>query len=142
MSKNKNKGLKSFTIDYKKWGRGSLLDANGKMCCLGFCAMAAGLGKGNIFDVGLPSGLPDEEVERFPEFLFSYDDESYLATINDSGAPTELKIAMITKRFRRYGIKVLWKNVPKEIRKAADHLMKDRAALDKMKNDNKGFLPS
>ncbi len=39
-TKKKTKVPKSFTISRKKWGRESMLNSSGTMCCLGFWAKA------------------------------------------------------------------------------------------------------
>ena len=45
-------------IDRPKWGRGFLLNSRtNKMCCLGFCALKAGLDAKSIRGVALPDGL-------------------------------------------------------------------------------------
>ena len=47
-----------LTIDRKRWGfgnkGGSLLNGEGKMCCLGFFALQCGYTRKDIFDKGTP----------------------------------------------------------------------------------------
>ncbi len=57
------KEITELVIDRSKWMRGALvnetclLDEDGKMCCLGFYALACGAGKDEIRNVFEPDGL-------------------------------------------------------------------------------------
>lgn len=149
--KNKNKGLREFTIDYKRWGQESLLQ-DGKMCCLGFCAKAIGFKNYQLVDAGLLYDLRMDlaAFQRIPDFLglpaadpsgkklligngHETTFQAYLACVNDSGLPDELKMAIITKIFGRHGIRVSWKNVPKEISSEFDRMMKNSRAFSRAK---------
>ena len=59
----KNKDVKSFTISRSKWLRGTndtcLLNAEGKMCCLGFYALACFLQEKDIFERFTPEEIYD-----------------------------------------------------------------------------------
>lgn len=65
-----------FTIDRRKWARGNhpkiqLLGGDGKMCCLGFYALACGLSAEFIKGVGEYRDIDDEALAtgRLPEEL-------------------------------------------------------------------------
>lgn len=59
---------KSFVVDRAKWGRGNetmlLNGTDGKMCCLGFAALACGYSKDDILDRGRPEDLVVELKEK------------------------------------------------------------------------------
>jgi hypothetical protein len=79
-----------LTIDRSKWRRGGgseinhpdgptrLLNERGKMCCLGFDALACGLPPEAIQDKGEPGEI-DDALRNFPEYVksarFHDDDE-------------------------------------------------------------------
>lgn len=70
------KKITELVIDRSKWKRGSpcsqdtyLLDEDGKMCCLGFYALACGADKESIRNKSEPDGL-DFEIPGL-----SFDDE-------------------------------------------------------------------
>lgn len=68
--------MKVLTIERSKWIRGdafdtALLNDNGKMCCLGFDAIACGLPAALIDGRGNPDGIDDRALENFPDYLKS-----------------------------------------------------------------------
>lgn len=93
MSKvKKYKDIEEFKINRATWLRGegsSLLDGQGKMCCLGFYSLACGLKPSDIEHQGSPGGVvQDQEDVKWKTFLL-YKDSSdsavclKLMSIND-----------------------------------------------------------
>ncbi len=71
------KKIKELVIDRSKWKRGSpnahdtyLLDDDGKMCCLGFYALACGADEESILNRGEPDGLEFE----IPGLSYGYEE--------------------------------------------------------------------
>jgi hypothetical protein len=88
-----------LTIDRKKWLRGTgdsflLSPRDGKMCCLGFYALACGLTENDIRDQLTPVGVYKQHDKRMPEWLFGgihgcSADGVKLMDVNDSEALVE-----------------------------------------------------
>lgn len=109
-----------FTVYRDKWARGngagSLLDDQGKMCCLGFLGRQCGIEKEDIKHVGMPSETvkgpwPDGIVYKDEEYGCVRDTSAcnFIATTNDSvGIETteELRERILTDEFSRIGIEV------------------------------------
>lgn len=97
-----------LVIDRSKWGVGQddgglLLGSNtGRMCCLGFMSLVAGLNKNDIMDTGMPDGIRSSEdlaelvdlEHPFMKAMVYVDDDGDLVTtefasqaaaINDAG---------------------------------------------------------
>lgn len=108
----KFKRIKSLVISRKKWLRGTgvgrLLDAQGKMCCLGFACLAAGVPKTYIQE----SGMPSDVAGNIP-LLSRHRRDSALsrsaAPINDDTLLNDAeREAQLTKLFaqKRYGVRL------------------------------------
>lgn len=116
-TKKKQKKLTKLFIDRSKWFRGAdeglLRNSQGKMCCLGFVAMACGARTDRILNVGEPENLP-----RFswPEGFLTTDDEGNvwnstivekLIDYNDSSGYSDKKReSLIKSGFKKLGIDV------------------------------------
>ena len=133
-TKNKNKNIEMLdvTINRRKWLRnrkneeifGSALLQDGKMCCLGFVALACGFKEDDIADVDLPNNVYTEDpgfkphkawkklIKKFGE---NSKDTLYLANVNDSYdlktdsivkySATERE-QLISERMKKMGINV------------------------------------
>ena len=74
--------MKKLTIDRNTWLRGdskssALLRAeDGKMCCLGFCAVQSGIPADGIADLGRPDDVDTEFYELWPTGLICVDEDA------------------------------------------------------------------
>jgi hypothetical protein len=121
----------SFVIDRARWARGGntdpvqLRDADGMMCCLGFYALACGLGTGTITGIAEYDDIPLESIGAIPEDLATvkselrdYEDgvETFISTTqvcdslmttNDQETLDELaRENAITDLFKKIGVEV------------------------------------
>lgn len=117
------KDVKAFEIERSKWSRGKgndvynyLLDAEGKMCCLGFYALACGFSTNEIQDIESP-----EQVSRcnWDTFLVSKgfrtdkqteDAATLMATNDSSKISDEERESIITDIFKKHNIDVTFKD--------------------------------
>lgn len=111
------KKVRTFTIDRRTWGRGMEggllrrrakdgMAAPGKMCCLGFCALAHGfttrqiVGKSFLYELNKGDDL-------LPEWMTESTDVGQLTHVNDSPKYTdEHREERIIAIFAKHGIKV------------------------------------
>jgi hypothetical protein len=106
-----------FTIDRSKWGRGCgdgilLSPDDGKMCCLGFYALACGVSPSSINNQGFPSDVAALPGEM--DWLFrAFSDESVtpaeeqIASTNDKeNLLAKDREKKIREHFATRGIKV------------------------------------
>lgn len=124
--KEENIPVKSFTIDYERWGQDNLLhegwDGTRKMCCLGFLGRACGISANNMLERSSPDDLPGAEAARYPSFIAYVgvpnsvchtDLTDDLMQVNDNGRmPDYVRMRVITSLFAEEGMRVRWKNVP------------------------------
>jgi len=100
--------LKTFIINRKKWGIGTLLDGiTGKMCCLGFCAKSYGIGESHLLTRGYPSDIEDVKQKRkLPKWLQSigYDVNELVATNDHMNMLDEYREELISKIFKKHNI--------------------------------------
>ena len=114
---------KEFTIDRYKWmtdytnerlgDDSELLHATGRMCCLGFYALACGLNKDDILEVADPESLLGH---RLPHMLKEdgFADNAYnsslaqkLISANDSGGDDhDAREAAVKEQFGTVGVEV------------------------------------
>lgn len=117
-----------LVIDRNQWDRGSseskLLRAdNGKMCCLGFCAIALGYTKGQILQLGSPAQLnipaPSltykminaKLVECIPSGHTNTDACEHLMVLNDAwDMNEEHREKALINEFKQIGIEVKFIN--------------------------------
>lgn len=109
-----------LVIDREKWGRGptggSLLNEDGKMCCLGFAALSCGFKSDDIRGFLMPRSvkgdakknkkiwaiLTQSKVDSSPDIL---------ASTNDHCRTTDRqKESAIKKEFKKIGVEVVFKN--------------------------------
>lgn len=122
--------VEEFVISRDDWVRGrqsSLLNPDGKMCCLGFFSLACGLTEDDILYRGTPADVMEDSNFKFTEILTSEapwlvevhdfgDDEpmicngkdtNYLMEINDdSNTDDKCKEEEIIRIFAENGVKV------------------------------------
>lgn len=106
-----------LTIDRFRWLRGEgaagsrlLRTEDGKMCCLGFHALACGATETDICDVPTPSARKNLLKEAAP-WLYSITrlsfDASELIRINDTDSLTDAqREGLLTEIFARNGVEV------------------------------------
>lgn len=134
----KTNKLKSFQIDFKRWGKASLRNPyDGDMCCLGFCAKSLGYSDDAIYDRATPACLLKDFNsnlhKKWPKWMLDGEDTitssiNQIVEANDNcDMPDSLRMAKITKVFNRHHIKVRWINVPKTVRKNFNDLMNSRS---------------
>lgn len=113
-----------FTIELSKWRSGrfsmtqtgsgltKLLNHEGYMCCLGFCALQIGYSIEDIKNKDMPSDILQEDLVPNPLVvecynLFHSSGNSELSKeamfINDSELPIETKMKELTKLFNECG---------------------------------------
>lgn len=103
--------MKTILIDRTKWLRGqdngTLLNDEGKMCCLGFLCHQLRISKKNLLNIG----MPDELSENFtlPEWLRvegnSNSDVAFAARRNDSTTIEDVQREReIKKIFKKHGL--------------------------------------
>ena len=111
------KAITELVIDRSKWKRGSpnddetlLLAEDGKMCCLGFYALACGAGEDEIRNVYEPDGLEfyipglSEEVDEEAGIYNTFFTQNAIP-INDSPHMGDLEREKeLTKLFKEEGI--------------------------------------
>jgi hypothetical protein len=113
-----------LTINRSKWLRGEgvatsrlLRSSDGKMCCLGFYALACGLKEYQIREVGGPSSLlspPDEDGKSYNyltntpgQWLLEGVDRIHLMEVNDDrNKNKQYREEEIARLFARHGVTV------------------------------------
>lgn len=100
--------ITELIIDRAKWGTGSLLRSDGKMCCLGFLSKACGVPNELILHSGYPYYEWIKEFGLNKEFaapIHSASRSTSAAIINDSTVlSNEVKEAKLIKLFADNGI--------------------------------------
>lgn len=137
--------IQQFTIDYRRWIHGNskfseinsclLREDDGKMCCLGFYALANGVRPDKILGVGdlalakeyIVCNRHRDDIEEswLTESAENFDSAFYnnLIYANDSRGNIAEKIVYITNSFKKEkNIDVKFVNVPKNIREEVDRL--------------------
>lgn len=121
-NKTDNKQITELKINRRKWGTGdeggSLLNpVTGKMCCLGFFCLAAGVPKAELEGEPMPAGIKDcleypklKTVVNFQKRVNKFV-TTQLSTVNDSEAPKfvnnpKAREARIAKLFGELGVTV------------------------------------
>jgi hypothetical protein len=114
---------KTFTIDRSKWqrgkGRAEMLDAHGKMCCLGFFGKACGYTDEELFKYRTPESVAWRDKSLFPAWMLKtvkggYPDQHEhtpvaedLMRVNDQvGLPATEREAIIKRTFAKHGVEV------------------------------------
>lgn len=101
--------IKNMTIDRADWGKGSLLKANGQMCCLGHLGAACGVSFQSLLPNGFPHHIDNNERFKYPKKFAKnrWNVNNLAADINDCHT---MKIAEKESRIRLlfagHGIKV------------------------------------
>lgn len=120
----KNSEFKTLTIDYKNWGKYSMLTFERKMCCLGFAALKCGYTKDEIEEIGGPANLQDFSVaNKWPSMFLSSNKKDTIFTrtlvdINDRyERTTPERMAALHKEFAKKGVALKFTNVPPTIEK-------------------------
>lgn len=95
--------MRRVTITRTKWGTKALRNKAGNMCCLGFCAKAAGIQDKDLQGVGMPDDLASDELRhkffaRFPDLDTNLAED--LAVINDSSRKRHNKEKLIKQHGR------------------------------------------
>lgn len=99
--------VSEFTVDRETWGTSTLLGDDGRMCCMGFLAIACGYTAGAIRGKSYPSSLPGFSA-LMPELR--KDDELMIARVNDSVQLTRpAKESKLKDLFSRIGIALKFK---------------------------------
>lgn len=109
------------TQEMLEWGPVCLLNAKGKLCCLGFISEQLGVPRDAIFDKGEPYEIASQWLDKIPQLMevsenSSYEDEPTIYTtlttreaidINDDEDSTDMdKIAKLTELFAKVGIEL------------------------------------
>lgn len=105
-----------------EWGPVCLLNAKGKLCCLGFISEQLGVPRDAIFDKGEPNEIASQWLDKIPQLMEVSDDDyddgfeptiyTTLTTreaidINDDEDSTDMdKIAKLTELFAKVDIEL------------------------------------
>ncbi len=109
MAKKRSKVIKSLIIDRAKWGKGTLLRPDGKMCCLGHLGIACGILSDQFKDQTMPDHLETQYNNLYPPAFRGYhpsEADGIAADINDSLLPKPEKERRLIILFKAYGIKL------------------------------------
>lgn len=144
--------VKEFTINYRRWGMGWMLNPiDDKLCCLGHLGLACGYEREELESFPTPSAVVGAtERNLFPKWILYRDSggklDDFLMSVNDTNMDRALKMAIIEKTFKLKGIKLSWTNVPPTIKRRYAELMKNSSLYRKERKaalDDAGiFFPS
>lgn len=128
-------------VDYRTWGRLALATRAGMMCCLGFAAQQCGVkrlrGLGG-WEISMPEDLPKGDYARFeasyPRLTQKLMDVA--AYLNDSTKNAGLRMACLSKVFKKANVRLEFHNVPKAEKKECNRIWKlSKAARKKLAAD-------
>lgn len=107
--------MKTVVIDRRKWGRNALKNGAGRFCCLGFCALTAGIPETALKGRMMPSELSN--ADKFYATFPGLDDdnngrryEALLAEVNDSERRKHNKEKLIREYGKQVGINFRFTN--------------------------------
>jgi hypothetical protein len=113
--------ITELVIDRARWGQGALkrIDS-GKMCCLGFLAVACGVPEDELFFTGISGnsamGMPRPEwAEKYgmpAGVTYTLGWQTLAAEINDSAIPMEDKEVKLIALFDDHGITLSFVGTP------------------------------
>ncbi len=117
--------ITTFTVDRATWLRGEGCDASsllrtgdGKMCCLGFLALACGVPSDAIENVASPSAMITEFREQLPAPIQDPSADApvmRLMSVNDDEETTDvIRERLLTKVFSEIGIQVAFTGESKQ----------------------------
>jgi len=106
--------MKKLVIDRKRWNRGrggsSLLNNQGKMCCLGFLAKSFGHSEEDILNVTIPSGIENANLNKWHGLLQKSSVESQNCVTNTCNHLMEINDNFrMTSSYRENRLKELFK---------------------------------
>lgn len=114
---SKRKWLRDRTADKRKpkyyiYPGGQLLDTDGKMCCLGFCAIQLGAPKTSLLGMGMPYSLK-KAYPVISKLVIGKVESTQLsiqaADINDDDSTTsDEKITKLTTLFKKFGHEIIF----------------------------------
>ena len=112
---SEKKKVKAFTIDARNWIRGEkftssesscLLNAHGKMCCLGFFGEVCGVERETLRSSVTPDDTNDD---AFP----NWDYEPFITVNDNEKISDETRVQKLRALFKKRGVTVRFKNLPK-----------------------------
>lgn len=107
MTTTPQNNIKKLTIPREKWGKGSLLLPDGKMCCLGHLGKACGYTDDQLRGNGMPGEVSNWGYKYPNAFKDMYGADEIAAQINDadnmSGPEKERQLKIL---FKSRGIKL------------------------------------